>query len=100
MSTKHLFVSFHIRNKSEAGAVKYVLSLQYFFTDGSKAVLLSWICFCYLCFMSVVLTCLLLAVTCLERAYLLALLYAMFSCVFFTFLYSVLGQVWYLILSI
>ena len=28
MSTKYLFVSIHIRNKSEAGAVKYVLSLE------------------------------------------------------------------------
>ena len=56
--------------------------------------------FCYLCFMSVMLTCLLLAVTCLERA----LPLGSFVCdVFlrsFTFLYGVLGQVWYLILSI
>ena len=34
-------------------------------------------------------------VTCWERANLLALLYVMFSCVFVTFLYGVLGQVWY-----
>ena len=31
---------------------------------------------------------------------LLALLYVMFSCVFVTFPYGVLGQVWYLIVSI
>ena len=38
--------------------------------------------------------------TCWERADLLALLYEMFSCVFVTFPYGVLGQVWYLIVSI
>ena len=32
-----------------------------------------------------------------ERADLLALLYVMFSCVFVTFPYGILGQVWYLI---
>ena len=40
-----------------------------------------------------------LVVTCLEKADLLALLYMMFSCVFVTFS-CVLGQVWYLIVSI
>ena len=39
-------------------------------------------------------------VTCLVRADLLALLYVMVSCVFVTFLYGVLGQVWHLIVSI
>ena len=39
-------------------------------------------------------------VSCWERANLLALLYEMFSCVFVTFPYGVLGQVWYLIVSI
>ena len=38
-----------------------------------------------------------LVVTCLERAYLLVILYVMFSCVFVTFSYDVLGQEWYLI---
>ena len=41
-----------------------------------------------------------LVVTCWERADLLALLYVMFSCVVVTFPYGVLGQVWYLIVSI
>ena len=41
-----------------------------------------------------------LVVTCWERADLLALLYVMFSCVFVTFPYDVLGQVWYLIVLI
>ena len=41
-----------------------------------------------------------IVVTCMERAILLALLYVMFSCVFVTFLRGVLGQVWYLIVSI
>ena len=39
-------------------------------------------------------------VTCWERAGLLALLCVMFSCVFVTFPCGVLGQVWYLIVSI
>ena len=52
---------------------------------------------CYLCFVSVVLSC--LVVTCWERSDLLALLYVMFSCVFGTFPCSVLGQVWYLTVS-
>ena len=41
-----------------------------------------------------------LVVNCWERADLLALLYRMFSCVFVTYLYGVLGQVWYLIVWI
>ena len=39
-------------------------------------------------------------VTCWERADFLALLYVMYSCVFITFPYGILGQVWYLIVSI
>ena len=38
-----------------------------------------------------------LVITCWERADLLALLCDVFSCVFVTFPYGVLGQVWYLI---
>ena len=41
-----------------------------------------------------------LVVTCWKRVNLLALLYVIFSCVFVTFLCGVLGQVWYLIVSI
>ena len=41
-----------------------------------------------------------LVVTCLERADILALACAMFSFVCFTFLFGVLGQLWYLIVSI
>ena len=41
-----------------------------------------------------------LVVTCWERANLLAILYVMFSCVFVTFPFGVLGQVWCLIVSI
>ena len=48
---------------------------------------------CPVCFLQFV-------VTCGERAYLFALLYAMFSYAFFTFLYGVLGQVWHLNLTI
>ena len=41
-----------------------------------------------------------LVITCWERAGLLALLYGTFHCVTVTFLCGVLGQVWYLIVSI
>ena len=53
--------------------------------------------FCYLCFVSV--HCLFVA-TCWERAGLLALLYVLFSCVIVTFPCVVLGQAWYMIVSI
>ena len=60
--------------------------------------------FCYLCFVFVCHTVLFvpcsLVVTCWERADLLDLLYVMFSCVFVTFPYGVLSQVWYLIVLI
>ena len=36
-----------------------------------------------------------LVVTCWEKADLLSLLFKMFSCVFVTFPYDVLGSVWY-----
>ena len=41
-----------------------------------------------------------LVVTCWEMADFLALLYVRFSCVFVTFQYGILGQVWYLVVSI
>ena len=60
--------------------------------------------FSYLCFMFVCHTVLSvpynLVVICWERGDPLALLYVMFSCVFVTFPYGVLGQVWFLIVSI
>ena len=60
--------------------------------------------FCYLCIVFVCHTVLSvpcsLVVSCWERADLLALLCVMFSCVFVTFPYHVLGQVWYFIVSI
>ena len=73
-----------------------------YFTDRSKAVLLLWILFCYLCFVSVMLSCLFIQ-HCghlLGRANLLAILYVMFSRVFVTFPFGVLGQVWNSIVSI
>ena len=41
-----------------------------------------------------------LVVTCWEMAYLLTLLYAVFSCVFVTFPCGILSQVWYMIVLI
>ena len=52
--------------------------------------------FCYLCLS---ISCSLLVI-CWERADLLARLYVMFSCAFVTFPYGILGQVWYLIVSV
>ena len=58
--------------------------------------------FCYFCVMPVLLSVssLQYCVTCWERADLLALLCVMFSCVFVTFPYDDMGQVWYLMVSI
>ena len=59
---------------------------------------------CYLCFMFVSHTVTYFpcsrVVTCWGRTDDFALFYVMFSCVFVTFPYGVLGQVWYLIVSI
>ena len=54
--------------------------------------------FRYLCFVSFMLSYLFIAGW--ERANLLALLYVMFSCVFVTLPCGVLGQVWFLVVSI
>ena len=51
--------------------------------------------FCYLCFMYVMMSRLFFA-----AAWSPALLCVIFSCIFVTFQYSVLGKVWYLIVSI
>ena len=70
--------------------------------DRFKAVSNLWIflviCVC-LCHTVMSVSCS-LVVTFWEMADLLDLLYAMFSCAFVTFKYGVLGQVWYLIVSI
>ena len=60
VQTKHLFVLIHFRIKGEVGTVKHFWALQ-FFTDYSKVVLLFVDHFCYLSFMSAMLSCLLLA---------------------------------------
>ena len=64
MQTKHLFVLIHIRkNKDEVGAIKIVLSppvnIFYCLLQGGTSIVDP---FCYLCFVSVVLSCLFLAV--------------------------------------
>ena len=71
-----------------------------FLTDRSKAVNLLRIlfimvfCVCLKCH-TVLSVSYSLVVTYLERAYLLAILCVMLSCVFFSYPYGVLGQVWY-----
>ena len=63
-----------------------------FLTDRSMVVLFLWIIFviCVSCFTVLSILCS-IAVTYWERADLLALLYVMFSCVYVTFPYGVLG---------
>ena len=58
---------------------------------GSFALSLSCVCYAF----ASVHCC--LVIICWERA---DLLFVMFNCVFVTFLYGILGQVWYLIVSI
>ena len=60
-----------------------------------------WIFFIFCLSLVYCLVCVIqLVVTCWERANIMALLYVMFSCVFVTIRYDVLGQVLYLIVSI
>ena len=56
--------------------------------------------FRYLCFVFVSHTVLSLLCSCVVMCWERALFYVLFSCVFVTFQYDVLGQVWYLIVSI
>ena len=78
-------------------------SSEIFFTDRSRTVLLLWILLCYLCVMSVMLSCLLFAALWSPdgkgMASWLSPEYDVFLC-FVTFSCGVLGQVWYLIVSI
>ena len=60
---------------------------------------LSYLCFAFVCHTVLFVPCS-LVVTCWETADFLALLYVMFPCVFVTFPYGVLGQVWFLIVLI
>ena len=79
------------------------LSLENRGLDHSKAVLLLWIFFILCLFLLYCLVGLCDAVLLSpagKRADVLALLCVMFSCVFVTFPYGNLGQVWYLIVSI
>ena len=109
MRTKHLSVLIHIRTKGEVGIIKHVKALQWFllfcwrFPGGVSFV----DPICYLCFMFVfaLLSCLFLAALLSpagKRAYLLAFLCVVFSCVFVSFpnMYGVPGQMWKLIVSV
>ena len=57
------------------------------------------LCFVFVCHTAMSDPCS-LVINCLERTLLFPLVYAMFSCAFVTFSYGVLGQWWYLIVSI
>ena len=73
-----------------------------FLTGRSRAVFILWIFYviCFCLFHAVMSISCSLVVTCWERADLLTFLYVMSSCVFATFSFVVLVQVWYLIVSI
>ena len=72
----------------------------YLFDNRSKMVLLLGIMFrICLCYAVLSVPCN-LVITCWKKAGFLVLFCVMFSCVFVTFLYGVMGQVWYLIVSI
>ena len=96
MRTRHLFVLIHIRNKVEVGTIKLVL-------PSRKIFLLTlprrcFFCESFLFFMLVfvMLSCRLIAAQChllVKKAHILALLYVMFSCVFGTCPFGVLGRV-------
>ena len=89
----------HIEIKCEFGALNWFKPVKYF-TDRSKAVLLLWIFYVFsvLCLLCVsVYIC--FVVTCWERADLLALVCGVLLCVCH-FPIGILGQVWYLIVSI
>ena len=75
MQTKHLCVFVHIRIKDQFGSVKLVFSTPEIFL---LTVQVRWF----------------------KSADLLAFLYVMSSCVFVTFPFGVLGQVWRLTISI
>ena len=81
--------------------MKLVLPSSNILTDRSKAVLLLWIFLFYVCLCYIVLSvsCS-LVVTFWERVDFLALLYVIFSCVYVTFPYGILGQVCYFIVSV
>ena len=85
-------------------SVKHVKPSSNFLTDRSKTVLLFSIffllVFCVCLCQTILSVSFSLVVTCWEMPELLTLLYVMCSCVFVTFPYGVLGQVWYLIVSI
>ena len=86
--TKHLCVLVHIKIYG-AGWCRL--------SNRSKAVLLLWILFVScLCNTAMSVSCI-LDDTYWERADFLAFLYVVFSCVFVTFPYAVLSQVWYML---
>ena len=83
------------KTKNHSG-INTIITILHF----SLVLLLLWIFFFQICVSSLSVILCILVVTCWERADLLAPLYVMFACVFVTFPYGVLGQVWYLIVSI
>ena len=69
------------------------------FQPSSKILTIPWRCFLWTLMLFVTVTCS-IDVTCWEKTDLLGFVYAMLSCIFVMFPYGVLGQCWYLIVSI
>ena len=61
MRTKHIFVLIHIRNKGKVGPLNMFKPSSICFTDPFQGGYSLVDAFCYLCFMSVMLSCLYLA---------------------------------------
>ena len=104
MRTKHLCVLIHIRNKGELATVKMFKLSSNVLTDRSRQCLL-----CGSFLLSVFRVCFYHTVLCSVQpcGHLLgkdlplgSLVCVVFLCVFVTFSYGILGQVWYLIVSI
>ena len=83
----------HVQVHKGASVSEKIVVFQYDISD-----LLLFYLF-HLCHIAISVSCN-VGVSCLEKADPLALLYVMFNCVCVTVPYSVLGQVWYLIVSV
>ena len=102
MQTKHLWALIDIRirfvllNMFKPSSILLLTVLRGCFFCGSFLLFMFHVCLCYV-ILSVSCS---LVTTCWDRTDLLALLCVVISCACVTFPYGVLGQVWYLIVSI
>ena len=101
MQIKNPCVLIHIRTKGGVGNIKLVLALQYFLlTYSSLWLFVDLFVTCLFLYHTVISVSCSLVVTCWQMTDLLDFLFVMSSCVFTISPFSVLGQVWYLIVLI